>query len=177
MEEPYLPQKLIDKLLSRHSKVQVSDVLRYVERLKQNLCLNPFQTPYSREVLFEDERGEILFMRWAKNVFCNPHDHASAVGYVVLLEGEFVERDYEFDQTLVRNGSRKVSSPGIFPFERNRIHDMKCMDEGYSLHIYKPSITGMKVYDLERRRTLCVDDSCGAWIPNDAYKILDVQFW
>lgn len=177
MEDWHLPQKLIDKLLSADSEIGIQDFQNHIQYLKKSAKTPPAPNAYSRKVLFQDERGEILVMRWAKNVFCYPHDHATAKGFVVFLAGEFVERDYEFDVELVRKGNRKATSPSIFPFEENPIHDMKCLEEGYSLHVYMPTISGMKVYDIENRKTLCVDDSCGAWIPNDENKILAVQNW
>lgn len=177
MDDWSLPQKLIDKLFSPDSDIRIQDFHDHLQQLKNSVRTDPAPNAYSRKVLFQDQRGEILMMRWAKDVFCYPHDHAIAAGYVVLLEGEFVERDYDFDGGLVRKGSRNAMSPSIFPFEKSRIHDMKCLDEGYSLHVYMPAISGMKVYDIEGRKTLSVDDSCGAWIPSDKGKILDVQDW
>ncbi len=116
-------------------------------------------------------------MQWSANTFCSPHDHAKAAGFVLFLEGEFIERDYEFRQTLTLRGQRRVLSPSIFPFERNRIHDMACQQKGLSLHIYTPAISGMKVYDPAERRTLEVSDSSGAWVPKDPKEIHRIEYW
>lgn len=133
---------------------------------------------YARKVLLADERGEVLLMRWRRDMFCAPHDHSMARGYVLLLKGSFVERAYDWEGgSLTQRSQQCASSPSWVPFEQGRIHDMCAVDGGLSLHVYQPAITGMRVFDIARRRTLVVADDCGAWVPTRESMIYQEEHW
>ena len=48
---------------------------------------------------------------------------------------------------------------------------------GVGLHFYLPAITGMRVYDCDRRETLIVGDDCGAWVPADPALVIARTAW
>ena len=124
--------------------------------------------PYGRRPLHRGESGEVLLVRWREDTFCAPHDHGSAAGFVVLLRGRFVERRWRSTaEGLALAGERAIAAPAIVAVRAHDIHSMKATEGGVGLHFYLPAITGMSVYDCERRETLTVGDDCGAWVPGD----------
>lgn len=47
--------------------------------------------PYSRSILRVDDEVEIMLARWRSGHGCAPHDHGGAGGFVIPVEGAFVE--------------------------------------------------------------------------------------
>ena len=178
-----LPQTihlLADRLLaSADPATLLPDVLSQIPTLRETVPLSTrAEEAYSRRVLLADQRGEVLLMAWRADQFCAPHDHASATGFVLLLHGEFEERQYQWrNGSLHPVGSQTAQAPAFIPFEHGRIHDMKASTGGLSLHVYTPCIHGMRVYDMDSRRTLIVDDTCGAWVPRERKLILKEMPW
>jgi hypothetical protein len=139
--------------------------------------VNPAQPaegePYGRTVVAADEDHEMILMRWRAGATCAPHDHGDASGVIHLLEGVFTERVYARDgDRLAIVRTREVVAPAIVEVGAEHIHDMRCDRAGASLHVYRPRIHGMRVYDLARREVLVVSDDCGAWIPSDPALVL-----
>lgn len=139
--------------------------------------MNPVQPaegePYGRTVVAADEDHEMILMRWRAGATCAPHDHGGASGVIHLLEGVFTERLYARDgDRLVVVRTREVVAPAIVAVGAGLVHDMCCDRAGSSLHVYRPRIHGMRVYDLARREVLVVSDDCGAWVPSDPAMIL-----
>ena len=58
-----------------------------------------------------------------------------------------------------------------------RIHSMLALSAGTTLHLYAPSITGMRVFDTQARQTLIVADDCGAWLPDDPQLVQKRTDW
>ena len=48
--------------------------------------------PYSRSILRADDKVEIMLARWHPRHGCAPHPHGGAGGFVIPVEGSFVER-------------------------------------------------------------------------------------
>jgi len=129
--------------------------------------------PYGRTLVHADDAHEMILMRWRPGMPCAPHDHGGASGVIHLLEGVFTERVYarEGDRLIVV-AERTVTAPAVVTVGPGHLHDMSCDRAGASLHVYRPRIAAMRVYDLARREALVVSDDCGAWIPSDPTLIL-----
>lgn len=107
-----------------------------------------------------------------------PHDHDEAQGFMVMIEGTFTERTYTFEQgVLEHKQTHTAQSPHVVHFGPSRIHDMTSPDGGLSLHVYRPCIARMRVFDPSTTRTLVVNDRCGAWVPRDPSMILSQTSW
>ena len=134
--------------------------------------------PYARTLLVADPDREILVMRWVANAWCAPHDHGEAGGHVHVLEGALVERRYRFDgANLEPISERHVVAPAILEVGPGEIHDMRAIGTTTTVHVYRPRVLGMRVYDLARRETLVVSDDCGAWVPRDASLVRAREAW
>jgi len=129
--------------------------------------------PYGRAPLVEDDAHEMILMRWRPGATCAPHDHGEAGGVIHLVEGVFTERTYaRRGDRLVVVQTREVAAPAHLEIAPGVVHDMRCDRGGVSLHVYRPRIHRMRVYDLARREVLVVRDDCGAWIPSDPAFVL-----
>lgn len=135
--------------------------------------------PYGRTLLSSaDDTHELLAMRWRPGVRCAPHDHGDSFGSIHIIEGHFVERRFSFDDGVLRVlGTETHEAPALLRIEANVIHDMVAPKGGLSIHRYASTITGMRVWDVARERTLVVSDACGAWVPSDPEKIISAQAW
>ena len=133
---------------------------------------------YGRRVLYSTRDLEIMLACWRPQSECAPHDHGFSQGRVLALGGSFIESDFGWrDENLVRLGGRAIESLSALPVDLGHIHSMKCnSDNGLTLHFYRPAISQMKVFDLEKRRTLMVTDDCGAWIPQP-HQIVTAEPW
>jgi predicted metal-dependent enzyme (double-stranded beta helix superfamily) len=134
--------------------------------------------PYGRAVVEASDDHEVLLMRWRAGATCAPHDHADAGGVIHIVSGSFVERRYQLREgELFMYGEKRISAPAVIMVGPGTIHDMKSEDGGTTVHVYRPRITGMRVYDTERREVLVVDDDCGAWIPRDDAHVRSRRPW
>lgn len=125
--------------------------------------------PYGRHLLHAGNEGEALVMGWRDDASCAPHDHGSARGVVLVLRGEGVEQEWTIEGEGVRPGrSRTLLAPSMMHVRPGVVHSMTARGSAVTLHLYTPAITDMRVYDVERRRTLVVANDCGAWIPDDS---------
>jgi len=122
--------------------------------------------PYSRKVLLNDPRLEVMVARWSPGIPCVPHDHADAQSVILLLKGCAEHKRYQLkDQRLhcvqteyKKQGERVICAP-------YQIHAMAAHPELVTLHLYSHSIENMIVYDLQTPSTFVVDGGCGAWLP------------
>jgi ubiquinone/menaquinone biosynthesis C-methylase UbiE/predicted metal-dependent enzyme (double-stranded beta helix superfamily) len=122
--------------------------------------------PYSRSILRADDEVEIMLARWRPGHGCAPHDHGGAGGFVIPVEGTFVERRFAWDGPrliVAEHASRAEGVPiRIAPKD---IHDMTAGSRGLTLHFYSPPASSMRVFDLERAEVLELVGNYGAWIP------------
>ena len=134
--------------------------------------------PYGRRALHRDEAGEVMLAGWGTDAECAPHDHAGGVGVVRVLDGTFTETDWAWrDGILARGASRRWRAGEAIPVVAGGIHSMVAHGAGTTLHLYRPAISGMRVFDPARRQTLSVRDDCGAWVPRDEALILARVDW
>ncbi len=125
--------------------------------------------PYGRNLLYAGSEGEVLIMGWSDDCPCAPHDHGAATGVVLVLRGEGIEHEWIAVGQGVRPGTnRELSAPAMVRVLPGVVHSMTTRGSAITLHMYTPAITGMRVYDVERHRTLVVADDCGAWIPDES---------
>ena len=134
--------------------------------------------PYGRRALHRDEAGEVMLAGWGTDEECAPHDHAGGVGVVRVLDGAFTETDWVWrDGILARGASRLWRAGEAIPVVAGGIHSMVAHGAGTTLHLYRPAISGMRVFDPARRQTLSVRDDCGAWVPRDEALVLARVDW
>jgi len=122
---------------------------------------------YGRKVLYSGPEVEVMVAWWRPQGQCFPHDHGNATGRVVLLKGSFREQKFNFNNNRINPGRKNNFQQGqVLNVCRHEIHSMKSIEDyGLTLHIYSPSITAMKVYDIENSLKYVVVDDCGAWRP------------
>jgi len=122
--------------------------------------------PYSRSILRVDDEVEIMLARWRPGHGCAPHDHGGAGGFVIPIEGAFVERRFSWDGpqlVVTEQFTRPEGAPIRITAED--IHDMTAEARGLTLHFYSPPASSMRVFDLERAEALELVGNYGAWIP------------
>ena len=122
--------------------------------------------PYSRLILRADDEVEIMLARWRPGHGCAPHDHGGAGGFVIPVEGAFVERRFGWDGTrlvVAEQATRREGAPIRITSED--IHDMTAGASGLTLHFYSPPASSMRVFDLQRAEALELVGNYGAWIP------------
>ena len=122
--------------------------------------------PYSRLILRADDEVEIMLARWRPGHGCAPHDHGGAGGFVIPVEGAFVERRFGWDGTrlvVAEQATRPKGAP--IRISSEDIHDMTAGASGLTLHFYSPPASSMRVFDLERAEALELVGNYGAWIP------------
>ncbi len=133
--------------------------------------------PYGRLPLHRDAEGEVMLAGWTA-AECAPHDHAGGEGLVCILDGAFTETEWLWrDGGLERGACRRWSAGDAIPVAPGTIHSMIAHDAGTTLHLYRPAISGMRVFDPARRETLLVRDDCGAWVPRDEGLVLSRTSW
>lgn len=144
-----------------------------------NLAMSPAPgQPYGRRVLQSSSRGEVLLVSFADGVFCAPHDHGAAKGFVCLLEGEIEERRFVLQGDALRpTRAQTMRAPALLSVPAQVIHQMKGRDHALALHFYVPAIHHMRIYDQAARRTVTVRDDCGAWLPADRSSVLSETTW
>jgi Cysteine dioxygenase type I len=134
--------------------------------------------PYGRHPVYRGPEGEVLLVRWEEGQFCAPHDHGGARAIICLLRGEFWERHYSFDgRSLVAEADRELESPAVMSVRANTIHDMQATGGGFGVHFYLPAVSTMRVFDTDKRRTITVGETCGAWLPRNPNLTLRQEPW
>src|SRR5271166_2445242 len=122
--------------------------------------------PYSRSILRVDGEVEIMLARWRPGHGCAPHDHGGAGGFVIPVEGTFLERRFGWDGprlVVAEQATRPEGAP--IRISSEDIHDMTAGASGLTLHFYSPPASSMRVFDLERAEALELVGNYGAWIP------------
>jgi ubiquinone/menaquinone biosynthesis C-methylase UbiE len=163
---------LLDALaaLAMHGEVPGPELLARIEQatpLLSDLAGPPNDgEPYSRAVLRVDDNVEIMLARWRPGHGCAPHDHGGAGGFVIPLEGTFVERRFSWDGPQLVVAEHAVRPKGVpIRIASEDIHDMTAGPQGLTLHLYSPPASSMRVFDLERAEALELVGNYGAWIP------------
>jgi cysteine dioxygenase len=142
--------------------------------------------PYGRRPLYRETAGEVMLAGWRGGAECAPHDHAGGEGVVLVLVGTFTETEWLWHEGgLARGPSRRWQAGDAIPVAVGGIHSMRAHGDrnddgqagGTTLHLYRPAIAGMRVFDRARRQTLAVRDDCGAWIPRDEALIVSRVAW
>lgn len=134
--------------------------------------------PYGRRSLHRDDVGEVMLADWRDGAECAPHDHAGGEGLVLVLAGAFSETGWSWRDGLLERGPvRRWSRGDQIPVTGDGIHSMVAHEAGTTLHLYRPAISGMRVFDPARRETLAVRDDCGAWIPGDDALVISRSPW
>ncbi|OWL98506.1 hypothetical protein B7435_24795 [Mycolicibacterium peregrinum] len=126
--------------------------------------------PYSRTILRVDDEVEIMLARWRPGQRCAPHDHGGAGGFVIVLQGRFEERRFDWDgPRLSVISSTEHHTGAVTSITSDVIHDMAGLDDGLTLHFYSPPATSMRVFDLDRSEMLKLVGNYGAWIPREPH--------
>ncbi len=132
--------------------------------------------PYGRRVLMASPQLEVMVATWTPGMPCLPHDHGGSVGAVRVLAGRGEHRIWAIEHGRLQLRRAHTVEPGrVLSFGANLIHSMVSAspDEPLlTLHLYTDSISAMVVYETAGEgRTLVVDGSCGAWVPEDPANI------
>lgn len=126
--------------------------------------------PYSRTILRVDDEVEIMLARWRPGQRCAPHDRGGAGGFVIVLQGRFEERRFDWDGPRLSVISSTEHHTGeVTSITSEVIHDMAGLDGGLTLHFYSPPATSMRVFDLDRSEMLELVGNYGAWIPREPH--------
>jgi cysteine dioxygenase len=136
--------------------------------------------PYGRHVIYQDNMIEIMIATWTQNVMCAPHDHGGSWSAITVLQGSASHHLYQiFDDSLQLSRKEHCHTKDLIQCGPHQIHAMG--DAGLdsqntlmTLHAYSQSIPFMMVYDIPRNRSLQVDGSCGAWLPENPSQILQI---
>ena len=93
--------------------------------------------------------ADIWLITWPAGSSTGWHDHGSAAGAFVVLEGQLTEYVWSGVATATT-----LQSPGVREFDGSHIHDV--INHGartaVSLHAYAPSLAAMTRYELVRGR-------------------------
>jgi len=134
--------------------------------------------PYGRSLLAESEHAELLVMCWAADKPCAPHDHGAAEGLIRVLEGRLTETTFALQGgRLVQTHERQVRAGDVLELGADVIHHMRAHGHARTLHLYRPRIRGMRVWDVAGGRVLVVDDTHGAFVPSEARWIVSEDPW
>lgn len=167
---------LLDDLAGVAAKGEVpeSDLLARVTGVRTALAAMAAHPndgePYSRTILRVDDEVEIMLARWRPGQRCAPHDHGGAGGFVIVLQGRFEERRFDWDGPRLSVISSTEHHTGeVTSITSEVIHDMAGLDGGLTLHFYSPPATSMRVFDLDRSEMLELVGNYGAWIPREPH--------
>jgi predicted metal-dependent enzyme (double-stranded beta helix superfamily) len=134
--------------------------------------------PYARRVLHQTPDIEVLLLNWRPGIRTAPHDHGDATGLVIVLAGTLTETTWIWKEgTLQVASSRGTVTGDRLEITGAHIHDVVAHGPASTLHVYRPAITGMKVFDVAARRTWVVRDDCGAWLPRDTADVVRAYAW
>lgn len=170
------------RILAFASAGHTSSLMRMVTRDAQQIAsMAPMARPaepYGRLPLYADGRGEVMLAGWQAAARCAPHDHGDACGLVIVLRGRFSETRYDCtSQGLVRRSTSVAETGAALPVANGLIHDLRCDEEGATLHVYTPPIANMRVYDTATRTTWMVNGNAGAWIPRNRDDVVAQEPW
>lgn len=134
--------------------------------------------PYGRTLLSVTAEEEVLAMVWRPGATCAPHDHGEAAGIIHVVSGQVTERVYRWTgRNLEVVTTATHAAPALLTVAAGCIHDMTALGPALTVHRYAPRVSGMRVWDVARRRTLVVADDAGAWVPEDTAGALAELPW
>lgn len=118
---------------------------------------------YARNLLFRNERFELLALAWDAGSASPVHDHGGQRCFVSILEGAFEQEDFRIeDASLARSraqvvpvGRPRVLVRGASDFRSNRdlLHRVTALTPGaISLHLYSRPVVAFHVFDVSRGR-------------------------
>lgn len=135
-------------------------------------------TPYLRKTLRRTATSEVALIRWNDALGSAPHDHGDAHGYVLLLEGRFVERRWSYDGgRLIAVSEATYTAPAVIRCQRGLIHDLRSPDGGLSLHVYHGTAETVRIFDPAEGRVFWVTGETPAYLPIAPHAILESTSW
>ncbi len=175
-------QNLVLRLLQDPKNLATLNSIRLELQPLQQFMKEPLRSEesYYRNKLIVTNDLEVMVASWRQGEECLPHDHGSSNGYVLILQGNFIETGYCCKESNLQAYDKHVrySAGDMVPVLNGDIHSMRCLDpDGLTLHVYNPPIHRMKIYDSESEATYTVSDETGAWVPSDKREILEVEEW
>ncbi len=174
--------RLILHLLQNPQSVATAESIKLELQPLQQFIQEPLrpEESYYRNKLIVTNDLEVMVASWKQGEECLPHDHGTSNGYVLVLQGSYIETGYKVTDSGLEAYDKHVmySAGDLIPVQQGDIHSMRCLDkDGLTLHIYNPPIHRMKVYDFKTQTTYTVSDETGAWIPSDTREILEETPW
>ena len=138
----------MNKLISNFRKLNINNTLlngkKYLENYnsldyKKFIKLN--KKTYNKELVYRDNKFEIIIISWNKNQYSKIHNHSENGCLFKILEGELVESRYNTKNlqnyaTIKYNKYSGVSyiDNSIYYHKRDNIFDDICI----SIHVYSP---------------------------------------
>ena len=124
--------------------------------------------PYSRLVLLNEPRLEVMMARWTPDIPCHPHDHGDAHSAILVLKGCSEHTRYQLKDGVLTSVLTEYKKTGdVILCGPHQIHSMKSYPDLITLHLYTTSIDNMLVFDMNTPSTYLLDGGCGAWLPVD----------
>lgn len=94
---------------------------------------------YQRKILYQNDKYEIILIKWNKNSECEIHDHSKNGCLLKVLDGNIKEFLFDHKLNLLNENIYKTNEINYID---NKIgyHKIKNLQEGesYSLHLYSP---------------------------------------
>jgi cysteine dioxygenase len=137
---------------------------------------DPGQYPYSWKTFLRKSHIAGIILNWRRKTVCLPHDHGASSASFYVIEGEAYHALYRLNKRglpgLHKETTEKRGATVFVP--RGIPHAMGSASESplVTLHIYSPTISGMKIFDLEKLLAAVVSPRCGAWWPTDPGHLL-----
>ncbi len=129
------------------SQFELNQVPEELEALKKEMASST--EPYIKKTLHLSSEREVILTYWKPNQGSHIHNHGESHGKVLVVEGEILERHFKFDgsnmELLDSNTFPEKTCLDITPVN---FHSMTSGDNPTTtLHIYKPKIEHMCVYN------------------------------
>jgi cysteine dioxygenase len=137
---------------------------------------DPGQYPYSWKTFIRKSHIAGIILNWRPKTVCLPHDHGASSASFYVIEGEAYHAIYRLNkrgvpvldkETTEKQGATVFLPPGV-------VHAMGRASGSplVTLHIYSPTVSGMRIYDLEKLLAAVVSPRCGAWWPTEPGHLL-----
>lgn len=97
---------------------------------------------YKREILYKDDKCELVLITWPPGSQSVPHDHGISQGYIYVVSGKVKQHIY--DKTTKKKISVAYNYAGeTFSEPQNIIHIMENgseTEEAITIHMYTPPV-------------------------------------
>jgi cysteine dioxygenase len=115
-----------------------NEIVEYVRQMQPSIdALTPFllwnRDGYTRNLIYRDQFFEVIALCWLPRQRTPIHSHDGQLGWVTVLQGELVCRNYRFTRSEISKKSVAPSSCGantVRPVEVELINHANCQADG-----------------------------------------------